>query len=220
MPAEIYIYDEIGPKWLEMVSAEGVIASLAKHATERVTVRVNSIGGSANEAFAIYNALARHQPGVDVEIDGLAASAASMIAMAGSTIKMAANATMMIHEPEVTFRGRAEEMRKMAGVLDNYMDRIVELYEARAGNRVEPGAIRKWVEDETWMTAKEALSRGLVDEISQPLQAGKPLKVPMNLYRNTPSNLLDRAVAVTARSDDQRWAEIERMKLEIRRRSA
>ncbi len=96
---EIFLYDDIGPAWLGMIDATSVIAGLKQMEGKRVLLRINSPGGSVDEGAAIYNAIKRHPGGVDVAIDGLAASIAGYIAMAGEKVTIAANARMMIHDP-------------------------------------------------------------------------------------------------------------------------
>ena len=97
---EIYVYGNIGDKWSE----DGVVASelvrdIAVLEADAITLRINSYGGSVTDGLAIYNALKRHPAPVSVEVDGVAISCASYIAMAGDTITMAKNAQMMIHAP-------------------------------------------------------------------------------------------------------------------------
>jgi len=83
---EIFLYDDIGPAWLGMIDATSVIAGLKQMEGKRVLLRINSPGGSVDEGAAIYNAIKRHPGGVDVAIDGLAASIAGYIAMAGEKV--------------------------------------------------------------------------------------------------------------------------------------
>jgi ATP-dependent protease ClpP protease subunit len=215
MQPEILIYDVIGPAWLGMVDAKAVVDQLKEHSGQRVTVRINSPGGSADDGFAIENALRRHPGGVDVVIDGLAASAASIAAMGGQTISIAANAALMIHEPHTFAVGDAKAMRKVAEVLDNYSERLVTTYADRVGDKSTKDQITQWVADETWMTAKQALERGFVDEIGEASKEGKAVKVPKNMYRNTPSNLLETGEPPKRRSH---WVENQKLRLEIERR--
>src|SRR5690606_16003933 len=108
-----------------------VIDALAEFTGERVTVRINSPGGSVFEGNAIYNAMLRHPGGCDVEIDALAASAASYVAMAGKRIGIAANAMVMIHNAWTISMGNAAEMRRTADLLDQIDGTIADLYAAR-----------------------------------------------------------------------------------------
>ena len=172
---ELFIYDDIGPEWLGMVSGKSFLSAMKDFdPAEELTVRINSPGGSVDEAKAIYNALSRRTGDVIVEIDGIAASAASYIAMAGNKIRMAENALMMIHSPYTYAMGTADELRKIADVVELYESGTVDVYAARTG--VDREKIVEWVSDETWFDAKEAVDHGFADEIGQPLTvaASKP----------------------------------------------
>lgn len=184
----VYIYDDIGPDWLGMVSAKAIIAELEKISGD-VTVRINSGGGDVNEAMAIYNALARRS--ATVEIDGIAASAASYIAMAGKTIRMAENAMLMIHDPWTFAIGNAAELRSRADVLDKYGDGIVNVYATRSGRSKDDVAAK--MAAETWFSAAEAVDYGLADEIGQPLKVAA--SIAPGRFRNCPDGLLNPAAA-------------------------
>src|ERR1051326_7085538 len=95
----LMVYDELGPEWLGMISAETFVPILDSFKGSTINVRINSPGGDVFEGNAIYNALVRHPAQVIVDVDGLAASAASVVAMAGSKIRMAANSMIFVHEP-------------------------------------------------------------------------------------------------------------------------
>lgn len=174
---EIYIYDDIGPDWAGMVSAKFVIGELAKYKDEPVTVRINSPGGFVSEGQAIYNALRRHSQGghkVTIEVDALAASIASHIAMAGDEILMAENAMMMIHKAWTWMAGNADAFRKEAGVLDKFDDILADTYVARS--KADKAKIVQLLTDETWLTASEAVELGLADAIGQPLNIAASVK--------------------------------------------
>ena len=113
---EVLIYDEIGAYG---VTAKGFLAELGALPDDAaIDLRLNSPGGSVFDAVAIYNALKRHEGTITVWIDGIAASAASYIAMAGDTIIMPENAFLMIHDPSGLVMGTAEDMRSTAEALD------------------------------------------------------------------------------------------------------
>src|SRR5690606_25494897 len=125
--AEILIYDEIGADpWTGTgIGADDFVRELRAIKAPRIDVRINSVGGSVFEGNAIYNALARHPAHVDVYIDGIAASIASVIAMAGDKIYIAANAHVMIHNPHGVVWGEAGDMRRMADTLDKIRGSLV-----------------------------------------------------------------------------------------------
>jgi len=164
--AEISIYDEIGG-W--GVSARQFISQLNALEAENITLRIHSPGGSILEGNAIYNALVRHPANINVSIDGLAASMASVIACAGDTVTMASNGLFMIHNPWTTAQGESEELRKSADLLDKMKDNIIDAYQKRSG--LGKGTLAEMMDDETWMTADEALENGFVDRIGEKVQA-------------------------------------------------
>jgi ATP-dependent protease ClpP protease subunit len=183
--ATMYLYDEIGPSAWGLVDSASVISALASLNGLPINLRINSPGGDVFEAFAIYNALARHTAGVTVDIDALAASAASVVAMAGRKIRIAENAMVMIHDPTTVAIGGADDMRQVADVLDQVADNIAGIYAARTELPLE--WIKPAMAGETWLRAAEAVERGFADEI------GQPLTVAANRgnqkFRNAPANL-------------------------------
>lgn len=164
--AEILIYDEIGA-W--GVSAKQFINDLRKIDSKSITVRVNSPGGEIFDGTAIYNALRAHGSKIDVRIEGLAASAASFIAMAGDEINMANNAYMMIHNAYGAVAGGASDMRTYADMLEKINDNIAGMYETKAGKDRQHW--RNLMDAETWFTANEAKDAGLVDAVYESGQA-------------------------------------------------
>lgn len=199
--SDIFIYDDIGPDWLGMVSAKSIVADLDKISGD-VTVRINSPGGDVNEAMAIYNALSRRTGAVAVEIDGIAASAASYIAMAGKTIRVAENAMVMIHNPWTFAMGDAESLRKTAGILDKYGQGIVDVYAARSGKSKEDVAAK--MAEETWFSAAEAVEYGLADSIGQPLNVAS--SVAPGRFKNCPQRCINPAAKAASAHKRQQAA--------------
>lgn len=188
---EIFLYDDIGPAWLGMIDAMSVIAGLKQMEGRRVLVRINSPGGSVDEGDAIYNAIKRHPGGVDVAIDGLAASIAGYIAMAGEKVTIAANARMMIHDPWTMAIGNAAAIRKAADTLDVYTSSMVPAYADRSGKSEEE--IRKIMNDETWYTALDAVAEGFADEVGN--ATNEQVQVAEGRFAKTPSALLQKTDA-------------------------
>jgi ATP-dependent protease ClpP protease subunit len=100
---------------------------------DKITVRINSMGGSVPDGLAIYNAMRRHAAHITVEVDGMAFSIASLIAMGGDTVHMAANALMMIHAPWTVAAGNAAELRQTADTLDTWAAAMASSYAAKTG---------------------------------------------------------------------------------------
>lgn len=159
--AEILIYDEIG-FW-------GIVASDFKRQlaevgdAKTIHVRINSPGGSVFDGIAIYNALREHPAKVITHVDSLAASIASVIALAGDEVRIAKNAYLMIHDPWTITIGNAEQLRKDAGLLDKFAQTILGVYTAKSSKK--PADIESMMHEETWLTADEALDLGLVDQV-------------------------------------------------------
>lgn len=157
--ATVHIYDEIG---LWGTSARDFAAELRAIDATAIELHLNSPGGDAFDGLAIYNSLRDHPATVTVVVDGLAASAASVIAMAGDVVKMNVGAQMMIHEASGVVIGNAGDMADFATVLDKASDSLAATYVAKAG-----GTLAEWREvmrAETWYTAAEAVEAGLADE--------------------------------------------------------
>jgi len=182
--AEISIYDEIGAYG---VSAKGFLAELgALPDAVPIDLRLNSPGGSVFDAVAIHNALQRHAGSVTVWIDGIAASAASYIAMAGDEIVMPENAFLMIHDPAGLVMGTAADMREMAGTLDKIAGSMVRGYAARSGR--SESEIVALMAAETWFDASDALAAGLATRIAAPVRIAA--RFDIGRFRNAPPVLV------------------------------
>ena len=183
--AEVLIYDEIGAYG---ISARGFLAELgALPEGAAIDLRINSPGGSVFDAVAIHNALSRHAGTVTVWIDGIAASAASYIAMAGDEIVMPENAFLMIHDPSGLVMGTAADMRDMAGTLDKIAASMMRGYAARSG---KPGdEIVAFMAAETWFDAAEALEAGLATRMAEPVRIAASFDI--GRFRNAPPELVE-----------------------------
>lgn len=163
---EILIYDAIGAGFFdESITAKTIKDQLDSFNNEDVAVRINSPGGDVFDGFAIYNLLNQYQGNVTVHIDGLAASAASIIAMAGNEILMAENGLMMIHNPWSFAIGSASEMRDTADLLDKIRDSIVTTYHAKTG--VDKEEIAEMMANETWLNAEESIEKGFATDTAE-----------------------------------------------------
>ena len=171
---EIYLYEEVG-MW--GIGAQEFVDALRSIGSNPVDVHVNSPGGEVFDGIAIYNALLNHPAPVNVFIDGLAASAASFIAMAGTTVNAAKTSTLMIHDAIGLAFGNANDMRELADLLDKSSDNIASIYGDKAGGTVADWRTR--MAAETWYTAEEAKDAGLVDAIITPQRAGQPAPDPL-----------------------------------------
>lgn len=164
--AEISIYDAIGATWDgEGVTAKAFIAELSKVQAKNITLYINSPGGSLFDGVAIYNALASHGAEITAKIMGVAASAASLIAMAAHKIVMPANSFMMVHNASSWAFGTAAEMREWADTLDKIDQSMHATYARRSGKPM--AEIKELLSKDTWLTAEEAVSLGLADEVQE-----------------------------------------------------
>ena len=128
-----------------------------------ITVWINSPGGDVFAAAQIYNMLRDYKGSVTVKIDGLAASAASVIAVAGDTVLMSPVAMMMIHNPATLAIGNVVEMEKAIGMLSEVKESILNAYEDKTG--LKRSKLSKMMDDETWFNAKKAVELGFADQI-------------------------------------------------------
>lgn len=162
--AELLIYGYIGG-WLDGLTAESIVEQLNAITAETINVRINSDGGAVTDGIAIYNALRRHGARKVVTVDGIAASIASLIAMAGDEIVMAENTMMMLHAPSGGEWGNATAHREFANVLDTYAAAMLESYARRApAKRAQLDDILKGPRD-SWFTAAQAVEFGLADRV-------------------------------------------------------
>ena len=165
--AEIYIYETIGDGWLGGMSAKSFseeLKSIGK--VDQIDVFISSDGGSVFDGVSIYNQLKRNSATVTTHVDGIAASIASLIAMAGDEVYMAANAQMMIHKAWTVASGNADELRKQADILDKIDEEtIVAAYVEKSGQSVEK--MNELLSEETWLSADEAMELGLIDGVTE-----------------------------------------------------
>jgi ATP-dependent protease ClpP protease subunit len=167
--AEIYIYDEIG-FW--GVSATDMVHELTGLVCDEIDVHINSPGGDVWDGIAIFNGLLRHSARVNVIVDGLAASAASVIAMAGDTVTMATGSQMMVHDASGAAYGNADTMAQMVDLLNAVSDNLAAIYSARA----QGGTAKAWravMKAETWYSADEAVESGLADKVDKASKRGE-----------------------------------------------
>lgn len=168
--AELLIFDEVGG-WFG-VYADEFVEQLNRVTARNLTVRLNSPGGSVFQGIAIGNALRAHPASVTVRVEGLAASIASIIALAGDRLVMAPNSMIMIHDAADLCCGPASEMEKAAEILNKVSDNLADAYAAKAG-----GTRAEWrtrMLEETWYNAAEAVEAGLADELMVPPEPAEP----------------------------------------------
>lgn len=158
--AEVMLYDEIG-YW--GITAGAFKTELDAIKANVINLRVNSPGGDVFDGLAMYNALREHPAKIITHIDGVAASIASVIALAGDEVQMAENAYLMIHNPWALVIGTATDLRKEADLLEKITGSLQMAYQAKSGMSAED--LQALMDEETWFTASEAKEAGFADTV-------------------------------------------------------
>ncbi|MFA7279805.1 MAG: head maturation protease, ClpP-related [Sterolibacterium sp.] len=194
--AEIYLYGVIGQDWFgDGISAKQLSEDLKKVPNAKtIDVRINSEGGDVFDGKAMYSLLQQHKARIVVHIDGLAASAASFIAMVGDEINISEGAFVMVHNAWTFAIGNSDDLRRKADLLDSVSGSIGETYAARTKQTSDK--IKQWMDDETWFTGAEAVENGFADKMVENLKVAAC--VSGCKFRNTPSILLPRRAAALA----------------------
>lgn len=162
---QLEIYGDIGQSlWGDGITAQQVSEAVKIAEVSSVRVRINSPGGDAFEGVAIYNVLKSCGKPVHVVVDGLAASAASIIAMAGDTVSMGEGTVMMIHAAMVLAYGNSVDMRETAAILETVTGSMADIYAARTGK--DKTDILQLLYAETWLNAQEAVDAGFADDVT------------------------------------------------------
>ncbi len=160
-PADIFVYDEIGGSF--GVGAQDFIDELNEISASQIVVRINSPGGSLVDAIAIASALAQHPSEIITRVDGIAASAASIIAVAGDRCEMMIGSQMMVHDVMCNVMGNAREMKEAAAWLEEQSRNVAEIYAKKS--KGDPEEWRNLMLAETWMFADETVAAGLADSV-------------------------------------------------------
>lgn len=185
--AEIWLYGDIGESWDDYVTAKGLSDELKKLAgVKEITLRINSPGGNVFDGLAMYNSLKKFPAKIITEIDGMALSIASIIALAGDEVKMAGNAVFMIHNPWTMAAGDSSEMRKVADQLDLVRNSLAGTYAAKTSDKASLEQISEWMNAETWFNSDEALKSGFIDEITDPIEIAAKYDLSRYHYKNMP----------------------------------
>lgn len=209
--------DEVTPKqfWDEL-QALGEIKELR--------VYINSPGGDVFAGQAIYSMLKRHPAQVHVYVDGLAASAASLVAMAGDTVIMPRNAMMMVHNPWTFVAGDSAFLRQVADELDKIRESMLAVYESRTG--LERAKVIELLDAETWMTAEEAVELGFADEIEEAKQVAASVvgygrvvvngvEIDLSRFRNPPKLVVTSEDKQPESAEDDNRLKLLELELEL-----
>jgi len=185
-PAVLQIFDQIGEDWFggSGVSAKAFSDALQSVGPGPLVVEINSPGGNVWDGFAIYNMLRGRQAPVTTRVVGIAASIASIIALAGDTVEIADAALFMIHDPSGMVAGSSSDMRKMADALDQHGEVLASIYAKNTGKPMDQ--IKALMKEETWFTAQEAINFGLADKMTEMQMAIAACWHPRAVSRTAP----------------------------------
>ncbi|HUT42739.1 MAG TPA: head maturation protease, ClpP-related [Desulfobacterales bacterium] len=181
---EIYIYDVVGWPFIE---AKDFVRALDEVKAKKIIVRINSPGGDVFDGTAIFNSLRNHPAQIITRIEGIAASIASILALAGDEVQAFENTMMMIHNAWVIAIGDQNDLRETADVLEKIDSNFVDIYYNKS--KLGKKQIRQMMHDETWFTAKEAKEKDFIDTLlddnGEPIQA----KFDLSMFNHVPENL-------------------------------
>ena len=196
--AEIFIYGDIGESfWGDGVSAKKFAEDLRALGDKitHIDLHINSDGGVVTDARAMYNLLVQHKARVVSHVDGIAASAASFLAMAGDEIIIAEGGFFMIHNARTIAAGEAKDFRQIADVLETVNGTIIDTYVARTGK--DAAQVKKWMDAETWFTGKEAVEHGFADRMVENMRVAASIS-DRHSFKNLPAALRPGRAAAAA----------------------
>lgn len=212
--AELYIYgDIVSSEWdrwqSEDVAPESVRMFLDEIKGKDLTIYINSGGGSVFAGLSIYHQLKRHQGKKTVHVDGIAASIASIIALAGDEVIIPKNSFLMIHKPWVATMGNSNDLRKMADDLDRIQEGIMNVYEGSLKDGVDIQTIQDMVDAETWLTGEDAAKYFNIT-VTESLDAVACVSDMYKNYASTPDDLVKEVLPEPeATIEDEPEVEIE-----------
>lgn len=195
--AEVWIYDDIGSYWGEGLSAKQFAEDIkALGEVETITVHLNSPGGNPFEGVAMHSTLRSNKAKIIINVDGWAASAASIVAMAGDEINIAEGGIIMIHEAAKPTFGTAEDHRQAAAMLTETNSAMTKIYARRSS--LDEEEVAALMAAETWMGAEQAIEFGFADQITEALEIAAYVDLERFKYRHAP---------VKAKADDDTEAD-------------
>lgn len=189
--AKVYIYDAIGG-WFGIDAAQ-LVRDIAALDVDEIELHLNSPGGSVFDGMAIYNALRQHRATVSAVVDGLAASMASIIALAGDTVTMSRGSFLMIHDASGICLGNAGDMTEMAAILDKLSGSMAAIYAQKTGKTVDE--MRDVMRAETWYTAAEAVTAGLADSVDGEADKEATARFDLSIFAHVPASFTGQTAA-------------------------
>jgi len=183
--AEVFIFDVIGWPFNDV---GGLIRSMAVEKDKPILARINSPGGDVWDGMSLLNAFANHPGGVTVRIEGLAASMASIVAMGGRKVEAYQNTMFMVHNAWTVMGGDHNVMREVADIIEKISGQMLDVYTGKT--KTGKKEMKQMMDDETWMTAKEAEAKGFIDTV---LTSGKGAKgqFDLSVFAHVPDGIAE-----------------------------
>jgi ATP-dependent Clp endopeptidase proteolytic subunit ClpP len=188
--SDVYLFNDIGTFG---ITAQSFIDEIKEYDNKELNIHINSLGGEVFEGMAIYSIIQRRKAKTTVYIEGIAASIASVIALAADEVIMSENSLLMIHNAWGGTQGDARDMRKQADVLDKITNEIAEVYVKKTN--IPYDKVIEMMNEETWLTAKEAVALGFVNSISEPIKVAA--KYDVSRFKNITNKKVDTILSLT-----------------------
>lgn len=188
--SDVYLFNDIGTFG---ITAQSFIDEIKEYDNKELNIHINSLGGEVFEGMAIYSIIQRRKAKTTVYIEGIAASIASVIALAADEVIMSENSLLMIHNAWGGTQGDARDMRKQADVLDKITNEIAEVYVKKT--KIPYDKVIEMMNEETWLTAKEAVALGFVNSISEPIKVAA--KYDVSRFKNITNKKVDTILSLT-----------------------
>ena len=200
--ADVYLFNDIGTFG---VTAQNFIDEIKEYEDTELNIHINSLGGEVFEGMAIYSIIQRRKAKTTVYIEGIAASIASVIALAADEVIMSENSLLMIHNAWGGTQGEAKDMRKQAEILDKITNEIAEVYVKKSG--IPYNEVIRMMDEETWLTAEEAVALGFVDSISEPIKVAA--KYDVSKYKNITNKKVEQILSLTKKREIKMTEELK-----------
>lgn len=200
--ADVYLFNDIGTFG---VTAQNFIDEIKEYEDTELNIHINSLGGEVFEGMAIYSIIQRRKSKTTVYIEGIAASIASVIALAADEVIMSENSLLMIHNAWGGTQGEAKDMRKQAEILDKITNEIAEVYVKKSG--ISYNEVVRMMDEETWLTAEEAVALGFVDSISEPIKVAA--KYDVSKYKNITNKKVEQILSLTKKREIKMTEELK-----------
>ena len=200
--ADVYLFNDIGTFG---ITAQNFIDEIKEYEDTELNIHINSLGGEVFEGMAIYSIIQRRKAKTTVYIEGIAASIASVIALAADEVIMSENSLLMIHNAWGGTQGEAKDMRKQAEILEKITNEIAEVYVKKT--KIPYNEIVEMMDEETWLTAQEAVALGFVDSISEPIKVAA--KYDVSKYKNITNKKVEQILSLTKKREIKMTEELK-----------